>query len=559
MNYKVIQSMLLPGSNAENHELYYKGSAGVRPEEDGRGLVIPPGEKADFFTYFNGIYMEQWRRYTNVRNIRIKADVQGHGRLSFCHTEKGKGNPVTVIDFVFQWNTGADTETKTFDIVGWDVEETQVCYLEVQGLDEGALLRHFQVEASAEEVQPVCLALVICTYKREQEVRDNLRKLAAMPREACPAVFLVDNGNTLGEERFPEFVRYIPNKNCGGTGGFTRGILEVLKEKGTGFSHVILMDDDIVLETGVLTKTWNLLSYLREEFTDASLAGSLLRRDLPWQQYECGALWNRGKIVAGKHHADLRTREGLIGNLSVENCDYGGWWYCCFPIEQIRKKGLPMPFFVHRDDIEYGMRMGKTITMNGIGVWHEAFERKLPQTGEYYDIRNMAVVNAIYCEDWTKREWKWFLQKWVVGNVLRGRYEYVKLNLYGALDFLKGSRWLGETDAVELHRRVSNSLSPLVPEKDIPDKDKKTAFCTDPGVSVYVAARKRKIIYEDPAGNCLMAEKSLKKALGCFLLLRKTLKKINRNFERARESYHKDYRELTTTVFWNKYLGMEKK
>lgn len=106
---------------------------------------------------------------------------------------------------------------------------------------------------------------------------------------------------------------------------------------------------------------------------------------------------------------DLRKRDALLRNTESQNWDYGGWWYCCIPVSAIREKGLPLPVFIHRDDIEYGIRMGKLMTLNGIGVWHEAVTKKLPQIGEYYDIRNMAILNAIHYDDWDKRQWKNFL------------------------------------------------------------------------------------------------------------------------------------------------------
>lgn len=109
---------------------------------------------------------------------------------------------------------------------------------------------------------------------------------------------------------------------------------------------------------------------------------------------------------------DLRKRDALLRNTESQNWDYGGWWCCCIPVSAIREKGLPLPVFIHRDDIEYGIRMGKLMTLNGIGVWHEAVTKKLPQIGEYYDIRNMAILNAIHYDDWDKRQWKKFLVKW---------------------------------------------------------------------------------------------------------------------------------------------------
>ncbi|MEI3199181.1 MAG: hypothetical protein V8S12_01795 [Lachnospiraceae bacterium] len=58
--------------------------------------------------------------------------------------------------------------------------------------------------------------------------------------------------------------------------------------------------------------------------------------------------------------------------------EYTGWWYTCIPLRCIDNDNLPLPIFIHRDDVEYGLRVGKKkfIFLNGIGVWHEAFEKK---------------------------------------------------------------------------------------------------------------------------------------------------------------------------------------
>lgn len=556
MSYKTIQRLLLPESPDKNYDLFYQKTGGITMPEGESCISIPAGSKVSFLTYFNGFFKKQWDDSTEIGNVRVRIYAEGNCRFSFCHVE-ADGKQKT--DLMEDWNAGLYGDSAVYQIPQWNKRDIDVCYIEAEGIGEGAILRDFQIQACIREEQEVRSAVVICTYKREDDVRKNISRLASMKEEVRPAVFLIDNGNTLGEESFPEFVRYIPNKNSGGTGGFTRGMLEVLEEATSDFTHVVLMDDDIRLETGTLERTWNFLSCLKEEYRTASVAGSLLRMDIPWMQYECGALWNRGKIIACRHHLDLRKKESLIENTKAEHLDYGGWWYCCFPVSEIREKGLPMPFFVHRDDIEYGMRMGQVLTLNGIGVWHEAFEKKLPQTAEYYDIRNMAIVNAIYSENWTVSEWKWFLRKWVVGNLLRGRYEYVTLNLYGALDFLKGEAWLQNTHAVELHQKLGRKVNKLVRKEEISPKTLSEFFCTDPSVSVYTAARKRKIIYEDSMGNCLVCVKSIWKAVNCLRLLYQTERKTNRYFEKAKESYRRDYKKLTGISFWKKYLEMERR
>ena len=50
---------------------------------------------------------------------------------------------------------------------------------------------------------------------------------------------------------------------------------------------------------------------------------------------------------------------------------------------------------------------------------------------EYYDIRNLAITNAIHYPDYGAGEFKKILLKWVSGNIARYRYQYVDMNLRG--------------------------------------------------------------------------------------------------------------------------------
>ena len=337
-----------------------------------------------------------------------------------------------------------------------------------------------------------------------------------------------------------------------GAGGFTRGMIEALKDP--AFTHVILMDDDIILNPDVLRKTGYFLSAVKKEWQDAPLGGALIERDIPWKQFECGAFWNRGKIQGCGQNLDLRRKDSLLKNTEVQNWEYGGWWYCAIPVSAIREKGLPLPLFIHRDDIEYGIRLGKLMTLNGIGVWHEAVIKKLPQMGEYYDIRNMAIVNAIHYDDWDSLQWKKFLTKWVAGNLLRGRYSYIYLNICAMMDFLKGEKWLEKTDGVEIHAKVAAR----VPKLEKMGHTEKNVFYTTPDVSVYTAAKKKHIVYEDSAGFCLKADKNLPEAIRLSIYLLLALRKTDRYFEKSRESYSRNWKKLITEEFWNKYLEIDK-
>ena len=122
------------------------------------------------------------------------------------------------------------------------------------------------------------------------------------------------------------------------------------------------------------------------------------------------------------------------------------------------------------------------------------------------------------------------------------------------LDFLKGEKWLEDTDGVEIHRNVVKCL----PKLEKLNKKEKNVFYTTPDVSVYIAARKKRVVYEDSAGFCLKTDKSFAETIRLSIYLLLALRKTDRYFERARESYRKNWKKLITEEFWNNYLEINK-
>ena len=73
---------------------------------------------------------------------------------------------------------------------------------------------------------------------------------------------------------------------------------------------------------------------------------------------------------------------------------YAGWWFCCIPINVVKKIGYPLPNFIKGDDIEYAIRNDQEIlSMNGVAVWHEAFVKKLNPIMRYFSDRGMLLIN----------------------------------------------------------------------------------------------------------------------------------------------------------------------
>lgn len=164
-------------------------------------------------------------------------------------------------------------------------------------------------------------------------------------------IFIVDNGKSLQNQwsDHPQ-IHYYQNKNLGGSGGFTRGMLEVLQSQ-TQFSHILLCDDDITLDADVLVKNIQFLKIQKKESKHIYLAGSMLYIDRPCTQHEAGARWDgiNYKPIPVKPLLELNHPEDVLKNETEVSVDYAGWGYLCFPVSEINENNLPLPLFEKMD------------------------------------------------------------------------------------------------------------------------------------------------------------------------------------------------------------------
>ena len=112
------------------------------------------------------------------------------------------------------------------------------------------------------------------------------------------------------------------------------------------------------------------------------------------------------------------------------------------PIEYV-EKNRPLPFFLHCDDVEYGLRHGGTpIILNGIQVWHETYEYRQSPVTAYYDTRNTLIVNAMIGilppKDIVLGEWK----RKISEAHVQGDYLLERMLILGLMDAAKGKKYL---------------------------------------------------------------------------------------------------------------------
>ncbi len=385
-------------------ELYYRSD--TIHETDCRELCFENQQTAAFDTYFNGFSMEKWKKYTKLESVSIRLVLSGKFKVTLIAREKTACDIHTT---VVSESIVESAQARAFIFPFENVKEQGMYAFEVTALRERSTLfgGAYMTNIGEEQIQPVKIGLGICTYKREAFIEKNIAVLKEeiLENKESPLygkleVFIADNGQTLEREKLESAqVRVYPNLNYGGSGGFTRTLIEMMAEKkALQITHVLLMDDDVMIEPEALVRTYMVLALRRDEYREAFVGGAMLRLDQPALQVEAGAVWNGGYMKSLKSNLDLRRLDACLENEIEEYAEYNAWWYCCFPMDVVTSENLPLPLFIRADDVEYGLRnMRRLILMNGICVWHEAFENKSVSDYEYYIIRNQLICNSFHC------------------------------------------------------------------------------------------------------------------------------------------------------------------
>ncbi|MBR2811689.1 MAG: hypothetical protein IKD69_09945, partial [Solobacterium sp.] len=398
-----------------------------------------------------------------------------------------------------------------------------------------------------------------------------------------------------------DHVHLFPNINAGGSGGFARGLIEINKAKEElGLTHMIFLDDDALMECDAFVRTFGLLSYIREEYQDACISGAMLREDIPYISHEAGSHWEGTDPWTRFPGLDLRKRENVLLNETIDRPDYAAFWYACYPLHVAGLSNLPLALFLHNDDTEYGLRNPNGfLLLNGICVWCPGFENKRASTLSYYDVRNCMIVNALYAKGGNLGKMKQYCRKRILANTLRYRYYDAFLVATAVKDFLKGPDYLMALDPEEKNTEIIRSgytpvpveqltddpeilaaIEAYEPPKDVseiydnmkaankwfyaltangwifPADGKLTPFVM--GIWPYALYRKKEIILFDPdtkKGLRLMKNYPyLLKSLGTYAQI---LWMLRKDYTRARRAYIERFDELTGYEAWKEYLGFD--
>lgn len=295
----ILQRCVFP---AEPHlrPLYYRTEADcgeTAPEiraQDRLTIFLPRGATLRTDTYLNTFFESYWRRFTTLNRLVLRLDLAGEGEVRLIRRVHG-GPPAQVLQTIrFSERNGPlalDVPAPVSRL------EASALHFEITAAT-GVLLRRADWRAPGASFLPVRLAVGLCTFNRPAFLLANLKALRSDPEVAgrVSQVVIVDQG-TVGVRGHPVYDqlaalapgqwRLMEQANFGGAGGFTRAILEA-RQSGQA-THVLLMDDDLTVETESIFRLVALFSLARatpsRSADQCSIAGRQAR--LPKPERSC--------------------------------------------------------------------------------------------------------------------------------------------------------------------------------------------------------------------------------------------------------------------------------
>lgn len=425
-------------------ELYFQGNYGGVDSK----IIIGKGESLDLGTYFNSFSILKWSLYTNIRKLKISLNGVGSFKAVFYGFNISGEKEISRHQFINALEENFNVENlNDFDLLG----------IKLTALSDEAVFTGGSYYGAFDTEREIKIGITICTFKREKYLLPNLDKLKTLTeRNSNINVMVIDNGSTL-EEVQSDDLQIIHNPNFGGAGGFTRGLMEQVNQNRN--SHVILMDDDIVIDLSAIERLYSMLRHLKTENQSNFFAGAMLILDNPTIQHENTACFNKIIRSSFGHNFDLADKQMLCRNEAnpKRSNTYAAWWFCCIPIEQIKKIGYPLPIFIKCDDMEYSFRNQQDIlTMNGVGVWHEAFENKANLImGYYFGNRNTLLMNH-FIEDGGRLTFVAAVFGRILKSLLKGNFNGLRLLELALTDLNEGLKGMTAVRADEKFLSLKN-------------------------------------------------------------------------------------------------------
>ncbi len=598
-----LQNILFPiGSRFETQwNLFYRGER-LRTDANEGILYLPKYHVTDFMAYLNAFSLRKWKTYTGLQSVRLHLHVQGSCTIRLVGYTLNVHSPEKKV-LLEQLHTEAEDENV---MLAYPDTDSALLAFEIE-TDSDCRLYGGWYEGRFDEAdqRPVNLSIATTTFKKEEFIQSNLQllqqELLNSPDEIREHLWIhvVDNGRTLDPDKWnSDRITIHPNKNVGGSGGYARGML-VSMEQPEPITHVLLMDDDVLILPESIRRMYYLLRMLKPEFSEHFISGAMLCYEAMNIQHEdVGFVHKDGSYGPQKNIFDLSKLEDIMED-DRDWLDrpymYAGWWFCCIPMTAIQRNGLPLPLFIRGDDVEFSLRnQAKFITMNGICIWHLGFTYKFNAAMELYQVHRNSLILQAASSVCGRIDFMHRMTRLFRARMLSLDYHGAELILDAIEDYLKGPSFIMEDAGERIMKEKGQKNEKLVDLREFTDLDidlndvyfdpprrflntwiyrltynghrffPPASLKKKPGIVAYdwfyspeKNFRRQKLLAVNPhlRTGCMRVLNKEK-----YRELRKRSEKLFRAYRNQKTELEKQYRaardEMTSAAFWKKYLGV---
>jgi galactofuranosylgalactofuranosylrhamnosyl-N-acetylglucosaminyl-diphospho-decaprenol beta-1,5/1,6-galactofuranosyltransferase len=442
-----VQNVLFAMSGKPERLYLTRSNLATASLEDGMPIKLSKGEGFSTNSYFNSFYLKYWRNYTDLNSLGVEVTFQGKVMVKVMVVDQFENVQTVAFKMI------ASSEEKPVSQTIWvldlqrnkDQNENIVrLYIEITGQSNSSVFDLAYVTDKA-ATNAISLSIGLCSFNREKELAVTVEKLSKFQSQTpeVKEVFVVNQGTEFSDANLLSVLEganfhHIEQGNFGGCGGFNRSMVEAILVDNPATYH-LLMDDDIDLDARVIKRALQFLGHTKKEMAIGGQMLDLFRQNI---LFEAGArinrFWTVNSIGSGTDIAEPENLRVFNENMDI---DYNAWWFCMIPTDALTKLDFSPPIFIHVDDIEYGCRMKKngirTLSLPGVGVWHEPFTYKKNDWILYYDLRNR-LINSTAHPEISEQPDALFVFGFIMNFTLIHRYRAARLASQAVRDFLKG-------------------------------------------------------------------------------------------------------------------------
>jgi galactofuranosylgalactofuranosylrhamnosyl-N-acetylglucosaminyl-diphospho-decaprenol beta-1,5/1,6-galactofuranosyltransferase len=374
-------------------------------------VVVPEQTEVSFAAYFNAFPASYWRRWTALRTLHLRLDVEGAGRVD-VYRSKADATQIHVhgelIEGTARRQLDIELDLTPFEDGGW-------YWFDLSTEDSELIVHSGGWHAPVPAPGRAAVTIGMPTFNRPTDCVATLRAIGEdeLVRSIVTAVVIPDQGvNKVREQDgfaaaqavLGDRLRIIDQPNIGGSGGYARVMYEALEAGDC--EQILYMDDDIVLEPDSILRA---VAFSRFARSPMLVGGQMLQAQARSRLHAWGEVldrtrmrWNKAPGTEYDHDFAQHSLRQTAWMHRRTDVDYNAWWMCLIPRVVAEDIGLPLPLFIKWDDVEYGLRARAagypTATVPGVAIWHMSFADKDDATDwqAYFHLRNRLVGAALH-------------------------------------------------------------------------------------------------------------------------------------------------------------------